>query len=88
MTPAQRLNLRQCACRRAHLYGAQAVILEKEADALAAGPVPATIDDCTEAQLRALLLAQEAHHAKRRYFRELETCDLLGGYSSLCSHLI
>jgi hypothetical protein len=53
MTPDFSLNLRQCACRRAHLAGAEAARLQAAADA-----------------------------AKRRYFRELETCDLLGGYDS------
>ena len=71
-------NIR-CARERAHLYGADAVILEKEADRLAPGPLPATIDDCTEDQLRALLLAQRAHDARRRYFRELVALDTLTG---------
>lgn len=31
MTPELMLNLRQCACRRAHLAGAQAARLEAEA---------------------------------------------------------
>lgn len=65
--------------QRAHLYGADAVILEKEADKLAIGPLPETIDDCTEDQLRALLLAQQAHDARRRYFRELAAIDMLTG---------
>lgn len=74
-------NIR-CARERAHLYGADWVILEKEADKLAPGPLPESIDDCTEDQLRALLLAQEAHHARRRYFRELATIDGLMGRTS------
>ena len=74
------LNPVRCARARAHLYGADAVILEKEADKLADGPLPATIDDCTDDQLRALLLAQQANHARRRYFRELETIDILLGH--------
>ena len=69
----------RCARERAHLQGADAVILEKEADQLAPGPLPATIDDCTEDQLRALLLAQQAHDARRRYFRELAAIDVLTG---------
>lgn len=76
------LNLRNiihCTRQRAYEYGAQAVILEKEADKLAEGPLPATIDDCTEDQLRALLLAQQAHDARRRYFRELISLDILTG---------
>lgn len=31
MTPELNLSIRQNACRRAHLFGAEAVILEKEA---------------------------------------------------------
>lgn len=53
--------LRASARSRAHEYGAQAVILEKEA---------------------AALLTQAAE-AKRRYFRELEAVDLLGGHTSV-----
>lgn len=34
MSPDLTLNLRQCACRRAHVAGAEAVILEKQAAAL------------------------------------------------------
>lgn len=69
----------RCARERAHQYGADAVILEKRADALAAGPLPATIDDCTEDQLRALLLAQQSRDARRRYFRELAAIDVMTG---------
>lgn len=69
----------RCARERAHLYGADAVILEKQADALAPGPLPATVHDCTENQLRALLLAMQAQQCRRRYFRELEAIDLLLG---------
>lgn len=69
----------RCIRERAHQYGADAVILEKEADKLSPGPLPATIDDCSEDQLRALLLAQDAHHARRRYFRELVALDTLTG---------
>jgi hypothetical protein len=69
----------RCTRERAHIAGAEAVILEKRADALAPGPPPATIDDCTEDQLRALLLAQQAHDARRRYFRELIALDTLTG---------
>lgn len=53
MNPQLSLALRQSACRRAHLAGAEAARLQAAADA-----------------------------ARRRYFRELETCDLLGGYHS------
>ena len=78
------VKLRNCIAARAHIYGAEAVILEKEADRLAdqAGPSPATIHDASPDQIRALSLAQRAHQARRRYFRELEAIDLLGGHSS------
>lgn len=59
------LQLRQSAAARAHLHGAEAVILEKEAAAL----------------------LEQARQARRRYFRELETCDLLGGHESPFSSL-
>jgi len=66
------------------LYGAEALILEKEADALAerSGPATATIQDANPFHLEALSRAQLAHQARRRYFRELEAVDLLGGHSS------
>ena len=73
------LNVIHCIRDRAHLAGAESVILEKEADALAEGPLPATIHDCSEDQLRALLLAQQANVARRRYFRELEAINILMG---------
>lgn len=70
----------RCARERAHLYGADAVIMDKEADKLAPGPLPASIDDCTEDQLRAVLLAQQAKAARRRYFRELAAIDVMMGH--------
>lgn len=78
------VKLRNCITARAHLYGAEALILEREADALAAkaGPAPATIQDANPFHLEALSRAQLAHQARRRYFRELEAADLLGGHSS------
>ena len=51
MSPDLKLNLCQCAFRRAGLAGAEAARLQVAAD-----------------------------EAKRRYFHELETCYLLGGY--------
>ena len=72
----------RCARERAYLYGADAVILEKEANRLIGGPLPGLIDDCSEDQLRALLLAQEAKHARRRYFRELEAINRLMGHDT------
>lgn len=65
MTPELTLALRQSACRRAHYYGAEAVILEKEAAAL----------------------LQRANIARRRYFRELSTANLLGGHPAPFTHL-
>lgn len=53
MNPELSLALRQSACRRAHLAGAEAAKLQAAADA-----------------------------ARRRYFRELATCDILGGHPS------
>jgi hypothetical protein len=53
MNPDLALALRQSACRRAHLAGAEAARLEAA-----------------------------AREARRLYFRELATCDLLGGHSS------
>lgn len=50
MTPDLILALRQSACRRAHIAGAEAARLEAV-----------------------------AREARRRYFRELEACDILGG---------
>lgn len=73
-------NIIRCINERAHLYGADAVIMDKEADKLAPGPLPASIDDCTDDQLRALLLARQAQNARRRYFRELAAIDVLMGH--------
>lgn len=58
MTPELSLALRQSACQRAHLAGAEAARLQAAADA-----------------------------ARRRYFRELETCDILGGHPSTFAEL-
>ena len=77
-----RLNIIHCIRDRAHLAGAESVILEKKADALADGPLPATIHDCSEDQLRAVLLAQQANIARRRYFRELEAINILLGHDT------
>lgn len=76
------LNVIHCIRDRAHLAGAEAVILDKQADALAAGPLPATIHDCSENQLRALLIATQAHKARQRYFRELEAINILLGHDT------
>lgn len=78
------VNLCRCAAARAHIYGAEAVILEKKADALAAGSgdPPRSIEEASATQLLALELARQAHEARRRYFRELATADLLAGHST------
>ena len=60
MTPELTLALRRSATARAHIYGAEALIFEKQA---------------------AELLSAAAA-SKRRYFRELECANLLGGHRS------
>lgn len=72
-------NIIRCMNERAHLYGADAVIMDKEADRLAP-TLPADLDDCTEDQLRAVLLSQQAKAARRRYFRELAAIDVMMGH--------
>lgn len=69
----------RCARERAYLYGADAVIAQKEAAVLAAGPLPYSIDDCSEQLLRALLQLQHAKESRRRYYRELEAINRLLG---------
>lgn len=69
----------RCTRERAHKYGADAVIAQKEAAVIAAGPLPDSIDDCSEQLLRALLQLQHARDARRRYFRELTALDDLMG---------
>jgi hypothetical protein len=69
MTPELTLALRRGCAARAHLYGAEALILEKQAALL------------PEGDPRASLLAA-ASTAKRRYYRELAACDTLGGHPS------
>lgn len=89
MDQAIALNLIHCAVRRAHIYGGLSVDLDKEADALAAqaGRAPVDITGMNELQAKAFSLACKAHDARRRYFRELTTADLLGGHSSPFSEL-
>jgi hypothetical protein len=84
------VKLRNSIAARAHLYGAEAVILEKEADQLASasGQAPESIAVATADQIRALSLAQQAQQARRRYFRELEAVDLLGGHSNAFTRLV
>lgn len=69
MTPELRLALRRGCTARAHVYGAEALILEKQAAALPEGEDPGS-----------LLYAAAA--AKRRYYRELAASDTLGGHPS------
>jgi hypothetical protein len=71
-------NIR-CIRERAHIAGAEALIAQKEAAVIAAGPLPASIDDCTEELLRAILQLQHAREARRRYFREMVALDTLTG---------
>jgi hypothetical protein len=121
------VQLRNCTAARAHLYGAQALILDKQVEeeflpkagelvSVAAFPddgFPTTSrmfyelvkrgiadrhwmlmglriyirdqglpESLLERQQNALPLAQKAREARLRYYRELESVDLLGGYSS------
>ena len=121
------VQLRNCTAARAHLYGAKALILDKqvsEAFLPKAGELvsvtvlpddgfPTTSrmfyelvklgiadrhwmfmglkiyirdrglpESLLERQQNALPLAQEALEARLRYYRELESVDLLGGHSS------
>ena len=69
MTPELTLALRRGATARAHLYGAEALILEKQAASLPEG-----------ADRNDVLAAASA--AKRRYYRELAASDNLGGHPS------
>lgn len=120
------VQLRNCTTARAHLYGAEALILDRQVkeqflpgeDEEVFATVP---DNCIvtssrmfyefvkygipdrhwmfmglrvhvqdrglpesllKRQLAALPLAQEAREARLRYYRELESVDLLGGHSS------
>jgi hypothetical protein len=76
------LNVIHCIRDRAHLAGADAVILDKEAHALLssiAEQLPDDIDDCNDIQLRAALIATQAHKARQRYFRELQAINILLG---------
>lgn len=74
-------NIIDCITRRAHLAGADAVILEKRSDAIAAkaGRIPDSILDANPDHLEAISCAIAAHHARRRYFRELTALDILQG---------
>lgn len=84
MDPSLCLALRRNATARAHLYGADAVILEKEATDLALAEIR---DHSNRFQLHIPELLnrpeyQQGQEARRRYFRELESVDLLGGHDS------
>lgn len=84
MDPALCLALRRNTTARAHLYGAEAVILEKQAEDLARTEIR---EHSNRFQLHIPELLnrseyQQAQEARRRYFRELESVDLLGGHDS------
>jgi len=64
---------------RAHLAGAEAAELERQADALAGDP-PATFDDATASQRIAFGLACAAQSARRRYWRDLAAVQALMGH--------
>lgn len=84
------VKLRNSIAARAHLYGAEALILGKEADQLvaASGPAPESMDDASADQTRAFSLAQQAQQARLRYYRELEAVDLLAGHPSPFTRLL
>lgn len=69
MTPELTLALRRSCAARAHIYGAEALILEKQAASAPEGK-----------DRNAFLAAASA--AKRRYYRELASSDTLGGHPS------
>jgi hypothetical protein len=74
-----RVALCHSATARAHLAGAEAAELERQADALAGDP-PAKFDDATASQRIAFGLACAAQSARRRYWREVASAQLLLGY--------
>lgn len=66
-----RLNLAQCATARAHIYGAESMLLQKESEAL------------WKANANASLIGHSVSlelAARRRYWREQAAARLLGGY--------
>jgi hypothetical protein len=64
---------------RAHLAGAEAAELERQADELAGDP-PAMFDDATASQRIAFGLACAAQSARRRYWRDLAAVQALMGH--------
>jgi hypothetical protein len=67
-----RLNLAQCATARAHIYGAESMLLQKESEKMfTAGAEPKLIG--------AVVTAEQA--ARRRYWREQAAAATLAGSS-------
>lgn len=79
MTPAMLTALCRSITARAHLLGAEAAELERQADELAGDP-PARFDDATASQRIAFGLACAAQSTRRRYWRELAACQRLMGH--------
>ena len=70
------INTIHCMRDRAHLAGAEAVILEKEADTIA----QSAGEHFNNGHLQTCMaLLTQAHKARQRYFRELEAIDILLG---------
>ena len=79
MTPATLTAICRSMTARAHLLGAEAAELERQADELAGDP-PARFDDATASQRIAFGLACAAQSIRRRYWRELAACQRLMGH--------
>jgi hypothetical protein len=84
MDPTLCLALRRNTTARAHLYGAEAVILDKQATDLALAEIR---EHSNRFQLHIPELLNRPEYrrgqeARRRYYRELEAVDLLGGCDS------
>ena len=79
MTSDLLVTLARNATTRAHLAGAEAAELERQADALAGDP-PVSFDAATDDQRQAYALAQRAQAARRRYWREVAAVAVLTGH--------
>ena len=67
-----KLNVAQCATARAHIYGAESMLLQKESEQMfTAGAEPKLIG--------AVVTAEQA--ARRRYWREVSAAATLAGGS-------
>ena len=67
-----RLNITQCATARAHIYGAESMLLQEESEALfRAGADPKLIGHSVSTELA----------ARRRYWREVSAAATLAGGS-------